>query len=79
MDGMNRKKSQAQKKSKIKESQRDPNYASARPWDWKLCLDCGALIPRRCQKCGGAYFSERPVDIIEAALAQHGYPPGLHK
>ena len=57
----------------------DPRYAAVRLWDWRLCLECGSLIPERCPKCGGNRFSKQPRDILKAAIDQHGYPPSLLK
>ncbi len=72
---MNRKQKPIPKQPRPKPSQRDPRYASVRPWDWRLCRDCGHLIPKCCSRCGGTHFTERPGEIIAAALRQHGYPP----
>jgi hypothetical protein len=57
----------------------DPRYASARPWDWRLCRTCESLIPRRCPRCGSDQLSDQPSHIIRAALAQFGPPPSLFK
>lgn len=57
----------------------DPRYASARPWDWRLCQDCQTLVPLRCPKCGSARLSGRPGHIIRAGLRQFGPPPALFK
>jgi hypothetical protein len=52
----------------------DPRYASARSWDWKLCLKCGALLPERCTVCGGSEFTKDPEKIISAAISKLGLP-----
>lgn len=57
----------------------DPRYAAARPWDWKVCLDCQELISERCPHCGGTRFSSSPRQIISTGLRIHGYPPSLHQ
>ena len=57
----------------------DPRYASARPWDWRVCLTCEALIPHRCPRCGSDKLSDKPRDVIHAALTQFGPPPSLLK
>ena len=57
----------------------DPRYASARPWDWRLCRMCESLIPHRCPRCGSDQLSDKPSHIIRAALAQFGPPPSLFK
>jgi hypothetical protein len=58
---------------------RDARYASARPWDWKVCRDCEGLISERCPTCGGNHFSKEPADILRVAIQRFGYPPALHK
>jgi ribosomal protein L40E len=57
----------------------DPRYASARPWDWRVCRTCEALIPQRCPRCGSDKLSDKPKDVIHAALTQFGPPPSLLK
>jgi ribosomal protein L40E len=57
----------------------DPRYASARPWDWRVCRTCEALIPHRCPRCGSDQLSDKPCHIIRTALAQFGPPPSLFK
>lgn len=57
----------------------DPRYASARPWDWRLCLDCQTLVPVRCPKCASDRLSGRPGDIVRAGLRQFGPPPAFFK
>ncbi len=55
----------------------DPRYASARPWDWRVCRDCQALVPVRCPQCGSERLSGRPRDVVRAGLHQFGPPPGF--
>lgn len=55
----------------------DPRNAAARPWDFRLCLDCQTLVPERCPVCYGNRFTKDPGKIIRAGLRQHGPPPGL--
>jgi hypothetical protein len=67
------------RQEKLRERRRDPQYASAMPWNWQLCNDCGSLVPRCCPRCGGTSFNNRPREIIRAGLNKHGYPPILHQ
>ena len=57
----------------------DPRYASARPWDWRVCRDCQTLVPVQCPRCGSDKLSDKPKDVIHAALAQFGPPPAFFK
>ena len=57
----------------------DPRYASARPWDWRLCRTCESLIPHRCPRCGSNKLRDNPSLIVRTARAQFGQPPSLFK
>jgi hypothetical protein len=35
------------KRDRQNDARRDLRYASARPWDWRLCLDCDKLVSER--------------------------------
>jgi hypothetical protein len=61
--------------SQTKRHKINPRYAAARPWDFKLCLDCGTLIPERCPACYGERFTKEPGKIILVAIRLHGLPP----
>lgn len=56
----------------------DPIYASARPWDWKICRHCQMLVPRgeaHCAACGGRQFNGSPMDVFRIGLSVYGIPP----
>ena len=67
-------KSRREMKNKVR---LDPRYASARPWDWRVCNDCQELVPVGCPKCGSDRLSGRPRDIVRVGLRRFGPPPGF--
>lgn len=58
----------------------DPAYASARPWDWQVCKQCGQLVPReenRCPACGSRRFDVNPLGVFRRGFHLYGAPPSL--
>ena len=57
-----------------------PVYASARPWDWKVCRGCRQLVGRdepQCAACGSRRFNVSPLKVFRTGLRLYGIPPGL--
>jgi hypothetical protein len=67
------------KLAKENDNRRDPRYASARPWEWRVCRACQTLVPVRCPGCDSDKLSDKPRDVIHAALTKFGPPPSLLK
>jgi len=76
---MSKNRQKSSRDTALRKRRRDPAYASAMPWNWKLCRECENLVPLSCPKCGGTRFTSRPLEIIKAGLRKHGYPPALHR
>jgi len=73
---MSNEKRELREHANVKPTSLDPRYASARPWDWHVCLDCRTLVPvLRCPTCGGGRFARSPKAIIRQALKEYGVPP----
>jgi hypothetical protein len=68
---------QKRRAPKNKDPKNDPRFASARTWDWRLCLDCDTLVSERCPRCGGTHYTKRPGAIIRSGIRQFGFPPSL--
>jgi hypothetical protein len=79
-DGMNRQIAQRRKRHRPGNiaSQRDPRFAAALIWDWKLCLGCQTLASQRCPRRGGSVFSLSPREILHAGIRTYGCPPPPH-